>query len=198
MGRRLCPPGNERAEALVHLGRIRLEDDLREATLLLTEALEQEGSSAALRAEALTHLAVVHLNLGNLGEAERNARLAVDLAEESGDPYLIADALVVHAVPQAYMGGGIDHDALARAEALAGGAERFRADWDRGAVSAELFVVFDRTDEAREIFLNLLDLAVERGRALSVVHPFLPGPIRATSRRLGQGPASLHRDEALG
>ena len=98
---------------------------------MLTEALEQEGSSAALRAEALTHLAVVHLNLGNLGEAERNARLAVDLAEESGDPYLIADALVVHAVPQAYMGGGIDHDALARAEALAGGAERFRADWDR-------------------------------------------------------------------
>ena len=156
-------PGAARAEALVHLSRIKVDDDLDDANRMLTEALEQEGAVPRVRAEALTDLAFIGLERGMFAETERRARDALKLAEEVGEPVIIADALVVLALSSAYLGHGIDHDALERAQRLAGSAVRSRVDRDPREVMAELFLLFDRLDEAREIFLELLIVATERG-----------------------------------
>jgi DNA-binding CsgD family transcriptional regulator len=157
------PDDAARADALVHLGRALLEEDLTVAASVLTEALALKEAPIRTRAAAAAYLGGVFLNLGDLEETERYASLELDLAERSGDASLIADALSAVAIVRAYLGRGIDYEGLRRAERLWDQGEFFSIDWSPTRAIGELMVLEDRHDEAREIFVDLLIAARERG-----------------------------------
>jgi len=159
-----CPPGPDRADVLVHLGRIHWMDDLAEATRLLTEALDQPGIEILTAFEAHLEQGHILMNAGDLVGAGPYVRAALDLANELEDPVLIARALTQSSSLDGYLGGGNEHELLAMAEHVLGGTttniERNRA------VDA---TVVDRLDEGRERFAPLLEEATERGDEPSVM-----------------------------
>jgi DNA-binding CsgD family transcriptional regulator len=163
-----CPPGPIRAEALVHLGGVLMEEDLESAIGLLTEALRHEDAPAAIRARAAAYLSTAYLNLGRLEETDRFAATELELAELADDPTLMADALLGRTVARAYMGRGIDYGALRRADELAKGEEFARVDFMPARTIGELLYIDDRLDEARDVFNDVLTAARERGDEPSV------------------------------
>ena len=189
------PRGEIRAEALIRLGWVRLEEDLDAAETLLTEALEEDGAPVGVRSEALEHLAVVSLNRGKLEDAERCADAALVLAEQDGDPQLIRDALTTRAIPRAYLGHGVDRKGLARASRLSETTGRFLVYWNPKAALAELLVVTDQLDEAREILLELADTASERGDEPSA--SYLSGYLARLELRAGRWDLAIEHEREM-
>lgn len=189
------PAGAARAEAIVHLGRVLIEEDLTASASVLVEAFESEEAPTRTRAAAAAHLGVAFLNLGDLEETERYARLELDLAEQAGDPLLIADALSAIAMARAYLGRGIDYEGLRRAERLWEPGEYFRVDWSPTRAIAELMVLEDRLDEARDIFVDLLRVSRERGDEPSAAVAL--GYLLRIERHAGNWDEALRRGEEL-
>jgi DNA-binding CsgD family transcriptional regulator len=170
------PPGPDRADVLVRLGRIHLEDDLAAATASLEEALAQDDTSAAVGEEAHADLAVVLMNQARLEEAERHAKVALALAEEVGDPHVISDAITLGVEPALYLGRGLDRVALDRAIAMAGSPDEwFPVYYHPSAVLGILLAVLDRHDEAHSVLSDLLVVADDRGDepSSSFIHGWL-------------------------
>ena len=91
-----CPTGSLRARAL--LLRPTVDDDLDVLGPALDKALDHVGDDLALRARALLLLSSYQLFRDDLVASEQSARQALGLAEEIGDPTLLATALCVVAV----------------------------------------------------------------------------------------------------
>ena len=86
-------PGPPRAEVLRRLARVRaLEEGWPEALALLGQALEEAGVDVPLRAAIECDLGHVRLQYGELRGAHPHARRAVELAAETEDHALLADA----------------------------------------------------------------------------------------------------------
>ena len=122
-----APRGERRAEALVLLAEIEL-DDLRLAGSLLEEAIAEPGAPMHVRAYAHHRLGLILRFTEGLAPAEEHARAAVDLAEELDEPGLRARALSGLALIRFNAG---EADALGLAEAayeLAEGGSRTPGD----------------------------------------------------------------------
>ena len=184
----------ERANALVELSRMRLEEDLDDARHLLLEALDLDPPEP-VRAEALVNLAIVALNLGDLQEAEHRANEALELARSIEDPERIVDALGVRALPRAYLGHGIDRAGLSEAERLVGSAGSLRDDEDPRMPLAELLVVMDEPDEARDLIVPLLERSTDRGDEPSVT--YLRSYLIRLERNAGRWDVALKEAAAL-
>ena len=182
-----CPPGPDRADVLVHLGRIHWMDDLAEATRLLTEALDQPGIEILTAFEAHLEQGHILMNAGDLVGAGPHVRAALELANELEDPVLIARALTQSSNLDEYLGDGNEHELLAMAERVLGGTTT-NIEMNR-AVDA---TVFDRLDEGRERFAPLLEEATERGDEPTVL--FIHGWLCDLELRAGNWDLALRHD----
>ena len=88
------PAGSERAYALARLGWVRAHrEGFRAAYEVFRRALAQPEIDAALRIEIETGLSWCTQSVDTVGAAQVHARTALALAEELGDPTLLARAL---------------------------------------------------------------------------------------------------------
>jgi DNA-binding CsgD family transcriptional regulator len=158
-----APSGPERAEALLRKGRASFYVDYREAEQQLGEAMLQPG----VRPERLS---TIHRERAwalwqhDLRAAERHAEEAVRLAEHTDDPTLIAAALHILIVVKTMLGSVVPNDLVSRALDLDKAADHFLSVFDRPRVIVACRLVLEgELDEARGIFLGLLDEATSRG-----------------------------------
>ncbi|MDX6490796.1 MAG: hypothetical protein QOD43_1041, partial [Gaiellaceae bacterium] len=114
-----APAGPERADALRLLGEIlSQEKSFPEAIRAYEEALDQVGDDLAARSVIETRLAfAVHVGADFVG-AKRHADRALSLAEQVGEPELVAEALAVSLMPTFLLGLGVDERKIERALAL--------------------------------------------------------------------------------
>ena len=108
--------GRERVDALRLLGEIRWhEENFPEAIRLFEEALEHVGEDLAVEAVIESRYAFAVHATGDFEEAKRHADRALELAEELGEPALLAEALAVSVMPAFLLGLGLDEAKLERA-----------------------------------------------------------------------------------
>jgi DNA-binding CsgD family transcriptional regulator len=113
--------GDERAETLLELGRVRGAEELGAALVLLREAAAEDKSDPRLRAAVLVALAPREGYSGaGYDRAAEIAREAVELAEEAGDDTVLAEALSMLGYLELMRGRRFAHDLMRRAEALEG------------------------------------------------------------------------------
>jgi DNA-binding CsgD family transcriptional regulator len=156
--------GAERADALVHLARVRYHhDDVTGAQALLDEAQLEAGDDAALRAVIEHDLVYPAFAAGDLAGTLRHARAAVELAEQFDAVEILAGALSQVAVAEFLLGEGLHWEALARAREL--------EDWDEpqpaalrpSFIAAHILAWTDRIAEARDVLLAGERELLERG-----------------------------------
>jgi DNA-binding CsgD family transcriptional regulator len=112
-----APRGRERAKVALQLAAQLDVQDVETERLLLARALLEAEGDPMLRASAHFGLADHHF-LMDVGEAGRQAHVAVELAERAGDPRLIAETLSAACMADAHTGAAVDHALLARGIAL--------------------------------------------------------------------------------
>lgn len=116
----LLPLGAARAAALLRLGVVHYhQDSWPIAEGLFRQALLEGGQDPALRAEAERELAFARQVAGDIHGAAQHARAAVEAAELTGAPLLVADSLARRAVFDFYLGRGLHAELLERAATLA-------------------------------------------------------------------------------
>jgi DNA-binding CsgD family transcriptional regulator len=148
-------PGAERADALIHLARVRFHhDDVTGARELLDEARVEAGDDVALRAAIEHDLVYPAFAAGDLASTLRHGRAAVELAEQIDAPEILAGALSQVAVAEFLLGEGLRWDALRRAREL--------EDWDDPQpaalrptfITAHVLAWTDRIEESRDLLLD--------------------------------------------
>ncbi|MGH3080112.1 MAG: ATP-binding protein, partial [Gaiellaceae bacterium] len=143
-------PGRERARALMQLSHLR--EDLAEGVKLGEEALLQPGLDDALAAEIHDEQANNYAVLLELASARSHAVAAVEHAERTGDPALLAQALAFHIHIERTAGNPISDELVHRAFVLeheAGDRPHFHSPtW----VMADRLSVAGRLDEARRFY----------------------------------------------
>jgi len=111
-----APSGLVRADALRLLGEIRFhEDSFTEAARLFGEALEHAEGDVTLCSSVGLRLAYVMSSFGDFVSAAAHARQALRLAEETGSPGLLAEALAAATMTEFLLGNGIDQARIGRA-----------------------------------------------------------------------------------
>jgi DNA-binding CsgD family transcriptional regulator len=156
--------GAERADALLHLARVRYHhDDVTGAQALLDEAQLEAGDDAALRAAIEHDLVYPAFAAGDLVSTLRHGRAAVELAEQVDAVEILAGALSQVVVAEFLLGEGLHWDTLRRAREL--------EDWDDPQpaalrptfITAHVLGWTDRIDEARDLLLDGERELLERG-----------------------------------
>jgi len=108
--------GAPRADALRLLGEIRyMGDSFSEGIGLLEEALKHAGDDHVLQVEIELRLAFGTLATADYDSAATHAHRALELAEQSAEPTLLAEALASVAGLDVLVGRGVDDVKLARA-----------------------------------------------------------------------------------
>jgi DNA-binding CsgD family transcriptional regulator len=158
-----------RAQARLALaGVLHHSDGPLESVPVLERALEEAGANRGLRMEVERELAHDLWLRGDLAEARRHARAAVELAGEVGEPA----ALVTTAANQTLLDaaeGGVTPESLERARSLvasapgSSGAGQLTMVEPAEEVLALLLVVAGELDEARGLYLEQLKQASVRG-----------------------------------
>jgi DNA-binding CsgD family transcriptional regulator len=111
--------GPQRADALRLLGEIRyMGDSFDEGIALLEEALKHAGNDPVLQVEIELRLAFGTLAAADYDSAARHAHRALDRAEKTSEPTLLAEALASVAVLDVLVGLGVDNAKVARALSL--------------------------------------------------------------------------------
>jgi len=121
------PVGPARARVLQVLGMIEENSDVQRGTAILREALEHSRGDDALEAELNAQLAMMLFNAPR--EAEPFARSAVEVAERTGDPVLLAAALCSLATIEFRLGRGLRSDLWDRALELDAQCEAMPINW---------------------------------------------------------------------
>jgi len=111
------PAGPARAGLLLQLARFG-NDPVDAVIAWLHEAVACAAGETALEAEVLAELAVVITNWRRVPEAEPYALRCLELAERSGDPFLLVRALDSLALIEFWLGRGFPAELLERALAL--------------------------------------------------------------------------------
>lgn len=154
-----------KGEALVEMGKIRSKKgDLKSASRLFSDALEQAKDLPAVRAKALRGLGVVESKLGNYSKAqellERSARDAMSVMDSKG-------MLLAHMeLGNVFIGRGMYEQAIDHFSKCAAGfgpVDLTNVYVNMGIASASL----GRTDEARLHLENAVRLADETGQPRS-------------------------------
>jgi DNA-binding CsgD family transcriptional regulator len=113
------PPGSDRARALNRLAWVRaFTEGYFVGAELFEAALAEVGDDLRLRVETEHGLAWSIHETGNVGAAEARARHALDLAEQLGDPAVLASALAYVAFHETVRGRGIAFPTIERALSL--------------------------------------------------------------------------------
>jgi DNA-binding CsgD family transcriptional regulator len=111
--------GVTRARALHRLGRLSvLDGDVVAAPPLLQAALHEVGDDLALRASIERDLVFALAQVGPISQVVPRARAALEAAEASGQPILIAEAMEYLCMAEALTGDEIDPELLDRAVVL--------------------------------------------------------------------------------
>jgi DNA-binding CsgD family transcriptional regulator len=135
---------------------------------VLEQALEEAGANRGLRMEVERELAHDLWLRGDLADARRHARAAVELAGEIGEPA----ALVTTAANQTLLDAaadGVTPEILERARSLvaaappSGGAAQLSLVERAEEVLALLLMVAGELDQARRLYLDQLEEASQRG-----------------------------------
>jgi DNA-binding CsgD family transcriptional regulator len=144
------PPGPERARALMQLSY--LSNDFAEGVKLGEEALRQPGLDDALSAEIHNEQANNYGLLRELASARSHAAAAVEHAERTGDPALLAQALAIHLFLDHVAGHPVSDHLVRRSLALeheVGERPHFRSPtWANG----QRLLRAGRLDEARSLY----------------------------------------------
>jgi tetratricopeptide (TPR) repeat protein len=164
-------PGALRAETLVRLGQVRLlGDDWREAERLLEEALVEADPGVPHRIEALVLRAGI--SFVTTRHRERGLALITEafrLADDSGDPTLLARVIGPYATWQWEVGRHADLDAIERRAADLGTAgDHLRVADHFDADFAQIKAMSGDHQGARTLWERLLVRAEERGDYSSI------------------------------
>jgi len=120
------PPGPVRAEALLHLSRVSwFVDDLARVKGRLEEATEEAGADPSTLSQIFAWLAATRLYREGPATAEPCVKVAVELAEESGDKAALAVVLSVAFDALGSLGPEYPQGLLDRALALEGSVDFF-------------------------------------------------------------------------
>ena len=111
-----APRGPQRARVALQLGSLLESQELSTPRTLMARALFEAEGDTRLRAEIHDTLAR-HL-IQNIRESRRHAHIAFDLAEQTGDTQLIAEALALVIERDFWAGKGIDQALIARGTVL--------------------------------------------------------------------------------
>jgi DNA-binding CsgD family transcriptional regulator len=160
-----APPGPARARALRLLAGVRaMEESWTVGIGLFRQALDEAGEDRALRGRIEQGLGYAGLFMGDLASARLHARSALELAEEVGDPAVIAEALGFVAYLEFVAGRGVRMDLLNRGVALERQTEGYWVRTVRPSYTrAQLLKYTDEFDASRSGFHALLENAEERG-----------------------------------
>jgi len=162
----LSMAGPARARVLLDLGMGMAEaEGWRGAWAVFEAARGEAGDDLALRALIEQNLGYAWLFRGDLAASERHARAALELAEETQDPRVMAEAFQAYPFVEFLLGRGVDQELLDRGIALEGHMEgEFKSHVLRASfVVAQLLKFTDRLDDARRTFTELLGDAVAHG-----------------------------------
>jgi DNA-binding CsgD family transcriptional regulator len=159
-----APPGPERAEALLHLGRaLVVRDDRRRAADVLAQALGEDGISASVLSSIYMWRSHAVASLGQLRAALGDAEEALRLARSQDDPGVEADALTALATTHVWLGGGIDHVLMDRALELERSFEPRSIARRPSFGLASLLAKIGELDDSRQRCSSLLSEAIDAG-----------------------------------
>ncbi|WP_053225682.1 helix-turn-helix transcriptional regulator [Solirubrobacter soli] len=191
------PSGRERAYALARLGWVRAHrEGFRAAYEVFTRALGEPEIDAALRIEIETGLSWCTQSVDTVAAAQVHARTALTLAEDLGDPTLLARALSHVAFLESLSGEGMAMGLIERALELPaepGWTQILgRPDW----IHAMLLFWDGRLAQARDRLAALHTEALDRGDEHSL--PFVLFQLARAELLLGDWEAaSRHADECM-
>jgi DNA-binding CsgD family transcriptional regulator len=168
---REASPGPTRARSLVRLGWVVAHlEGFGAGAIAFQGALDELGVDVRAEVEIEEGLAWCLHSSTSLAAAEPHARRALALAEESGDPQLVAGALTNLEFLGSLAGRGLAVEAIGRvaSTAISSPAEILvRPDWMHGL----LLAFGDHLPEARDRFATLYRQAADRGDEQSL--PFI-------------------------
>ena len=154
---RNAAPGLDRAQALLLLAKV--AEPLSDGLAFCDEALAEAGTSPAISGRIHRTRAAIAYFLGDVPSAQRDAQLAVELAEAGDDPATLGMALAEWAHWIYCGGGGIRRDVFDRAVALDGSA----AAGSPRSHFAKVLMDDDALDDARERLSELVEESMRNG-----------------------------------
>ena len=154
------PHGPIRAQVLFRLGGCATDWDAGAARM--EEALAEAGDDDRLRAEIETGMAALSSNRGEFAAMLTHSRAALECAQRTKDPAVIAGATATYAVTAAFTGQTIDYGALLEAAETDDSGSTGTRGSPAGAL-AEILYWTDDLDRARPALERNLRRATERG-----------------------------------
>ncbi len=165
----VAPEGRDHADALLHIGRMRIyQGDSGEANRILRQALAEASTDDALGAVINADLAFVSASAGTTQATLEYAEAAVALAEAAGERHTLGDALAQAAAARFVQGGGLGKEKIERALENESW-QTYRATGRASQVAALLLSWADEFDEARTILERCEREITDRG-----LEPMLP------------------------
>ena len=166
--------GPERAEALRLLADVRYHDDsFPEAIALFEEALEHVEDAPKLTAPIEVGLVMACCGAAQFGGAEPHARRGLELAEATGDPALVAQALAASLCVDFFLGRGLDEERLARSLELEDASSAVALALRPSMAAATMLFYSGQLARARSLYRTLRDRLVEHGEESNT--PLLSG-----------------------
>jgi DNA-binding CsgD family transcriptional regulator len=191
------PPGPDRAELLLDLGRVRLmSDDLAAAQRLFQQALEEAGDDVRVKAHIEQALAFAVIGVGDIPRALDYARSSLHLAEQLDDGGLVALSLCRVVLTEFLLGMGFDPDRMERAIRLEDQIGDAPLEWRPSYVRAFITLCVDELETARRICERLHGSALEQGDERSVANILIPMSMVETAAG-NWGLASRYAEESV-
>ncbi|MGH2729925.1 MAG: AAA family ATPase, partial [Actinomycetota bacterium] len=165
------PPGPDRAELLLQLGRVRLLiDDLKSAEHVFEQALEEAGDDVRLGAQIEQALAFAVIGTGDIPRAAGHARASLRLAEQLDDGGLLALSLCRVVLTEFLLGMGFDRDRMKEAVLLEDQVGDAALEWRPSYVNGFITLCVDELETARKICTRLHVSAIDQGDERSVAN----------------------------
>jgi DNA-binding CsgD family transcriptional regulator len=168
-------PGRARARVALRLGQLRYQtDDVPAAHRLFSEALAQAGDDTRLRIEAEQALAFTAMLGGDIPNALHHANSSLSLAEQLGNPGMLALALCRVALNEFLSGKGLDRARFERAVELESHLQDVPFEWLPSYAYAGSAVMADDLVSARALYERLARTASEQGDERALVTVLFP------------------------
>lgn len=182
--------GPERGEALLCLAKV--AQPLSDGLALCNRALQEASTFPALASRIHRTRGAIAYFLGDVPTAERDARLAVELAEQGGEAAALGMALAEWAHWIFCGGGGVRRDLFDRAVALDPSADALSP----RSHLAKVLMDDDALEDARDLLAEMVNEAMEKG----LVHSLATNHLHLGELEVWAGNwkvALRHSEEAL-
>jgi DNA-binding CsgD family transcriptional regulator len=161
--------GPVRAQLLLRLGRARyIEDNVGAAHALFQQARTEAGEDLRPAASAEQALAFTAMFGGDIARALKHAESSLRLAEQIGEPDLLALALGRVAVNKFLLGRGLDREMIERAVGLEPYVDAVPVEWLPRYVYAGLASWISDFATARRLYGELYQAAIEQSDERSI------------------------------